>query len=98
MSLPRLARINYAVRSGAFAYFFVAIGVHLWEHQAGAVAWTLLALQFLVYPHAVYWRALRSPQPNRAERDNLLLDSALLGIWAAALAFPTWIAYILVGK
>ena len=98
MSSSRLARINYAVRSVAFAYFFVAIGVHLWEHQAGAVAWTLLTLQFLVYPHAVYWRARRSPQPNRAERDNLLLDSALLGTWAAALAFPTWIAYILVGK
>jgi PAS domain S-box-containing protein len=98
MSLPRLARTNYTIRSSALAYCFVTIGLHLWEHQAGAVAWTLLALQFLVYPHVLYWRALRSPRPNRAERDNLLLDSALLGAWAAALGFPTWITYAIVGS
>ncbi len=98
MSLPRLVRYNYAVRTGAFAYCFATIGVHLWEHHAGAVAWTLLALQFLAYPHLVYWRAVHSAQPRRAELDNLLLDSALLGAWAAGLGFPTWIAYALVGS
>ena len=38
------------------------------------LAFTLLAAQFLLYPHVVYWRARLSPKPNRAERDNLFLD------------------------
>ncbi|HXU43209.1 MAG TPA: PAS domain S-box protein [Burkholderiales bacterium] len=97
MASRKLARINYAVRTGAFAYCFVTIGVHLSEHGAGWVAWSLLAAQFLVYPHVVFWRAMLSPKPNRAERDNLFLDSALLGAWAASLGFPLWISYDILG-
>ncbi len=98
MASKKLARVNYAVRTGAFAYCFVVIGVHLWEGGAGWPAAILLAAQFLVYPHLMYWRALHSPRPNRAERDNLFLDSAFLGVWAAALDFPIWITYNLVGS
>ena len=58
MASKKLARLNYAVRTGAFAYCFVAIGVHLWEKDAGGVAFTLLAAQFLVYPHVVYGLSL----------------------------------------
>jgi len=97
MASTKLARINYAVRTGAFAYCFVTIGVHLVEHGAGPVAWTLLTAQFLAYPHVIYWRAMLSPKPNRAERDNLFLDAALLGAWAASLGFPLWISYDIVG-
>jgi len=98
MASKKLAHVNYAVRTGAFAYCFVVIGVHLWERDAGLTAGILLALQFLVYPHVLYWRALHSPRPNRAERDNLFLDPVFLGVWAAALGFPTWITYNLVGS
>ena len=97
MASKKLARLNYAVRTGAFAYCFVTVGLHLWERNAGGLAFTLLAAQFLVYPHIVYWRALRSPRPNRAERDNLFLYSVFLGVWASALGFPTWITYNIVG-
>jgi PAS domain S-box-containing protein len=92
-----LARLNYAVRTGAFAWCFVTIGIHMWERGYGWTALALLALQFLAYPHAMYWRASLSPKPNRAERDNLLLDSVFLGVWAAALGFPIWISYNIVG-
>lgn len=98
MPSKKLARLNYAVRTGAFAGCFVTIGVHLWERGAGGPAWALLVAQFLVYPHALYWRAALSYRPNRAERDNLFLDSAFLGVWAAALGFPTWISYNLIGS
>ena len=98
MASVKLARLNYAVRTGAFAWCFVTIGLHIWERAYGWPAWALLALQFLLYPHLMYWRAVRSPSPGRAERDNLLLDSAFLGAWAAALGFPTWISYNLVGS
>ena len=94
----RLVRFNYAVRAGAFAWCFATIGLHLWERHAGGAAWALLVLQFLVYPHLVYWRAVHSAVPRRAERDNLLVDSALIGAWSACLGFPTWITYALIGS
>ncbi|HVL35958.1 MAG TPA: PAS domain S-box protein [Burkholderiales bacterium] len=97
MQAPQLVRTNYTVRTAAFAYCCVALGVHLWEREATAAAWVLLALQFLVYPHLAYWRAMQSARPSRAELDNLLIDSALLGAWVAHLGFPAWIAYMLLG-
>ncbi len=93
-----LVRTNYCVRTSAFAYCFATIGLLLWERAAGPGVWALFALQFLVYPHLAYWRALRSANPNRAERDNLYLDAALLGAWAAFLGFPTWITLAILGS
>jgi PAS domain S-box-containing protein len=92
---PRLVRTNYTVRAGAFAYAFLALGLHLWQQDGSALAWTLFALQFLAYPHLVYLRAVRSPQPTRAELDNLFVDATLFGVWIAYFGFPTWIAYSL---
>jgi PAS domain S-box-containing protein len=92
-----LVTTNYRVRSGTFAYCFFVVGVMLWERGAGPFAWTLLIVQFLVYPHMMYWRAKLSPRPTRAELDNLFLDSALLAAWCAALGFPTWLTYAFVG-
>lgn len=97
-SQPRLANVNYAVRTVAFFCCLVTIGLHLWEKGAGTWTWALLAAQFVAYPHLVFWRALRSANPDRAERDNLYLDSALMGTWSAFLHFPTWITLALVGS
>ena len=92
-----LVQTNHRVRTAAFVYAGVVVGVILWERGAGPLAWTLLALQFLVYPHLLYWRALRSPRPTRAELDNLFIDSALLAVWCAELGFPTWLTYAFIG-
>jgi len=89
----RLVRTNYAVRVAAFAYSYLAIGLHLWQQDYGWATWVAFALQFLAYPHLLYWRAVRSAHPTRAELDNLYIDSALLGAWVGFLGFPTWIAY-----
>ena len=94
----RLVHTDYAVRTLAFAYCFITIGLHLSEHDAATGTWVLFGIQFLVYPHLVYWRALRSSNPDRAERDNLYLDSVLMGVWAATLNFPTWITLAIVGS
>lgn len=90
-----LVRIDYQVRTIAFAALFVAIGMHMWERGYGGLALALLALQFLAYPHLLFWRARRAHNSLKAEQNNLLLDSLLVGIWASALEFPIWIAFTL---
>jgi PAS domain S-box-containing protein len=92
-----LVATDYRVRTGAFLYCALVVGVVLWERRAGPLAWTLLALQFVVYPHIVYLRARVSPRPALAEFGNLYLDALLLGAWCAGLGFPMWIAYGFIG-
>src|SRR5436190_17344947 len=91
-----LVRTNRVVRTAAFAYCIVPIGLYLADRGAGTAAWLLLALQFLAYPQLVYWRAIRSARPARAELDNLFLDAAFLGGWVAYPGFPLWITYALI--
>ncbi|MES3020995.1 MAG: methyl-accepting chemotaxis protein [Pseudomonadota bacterium] len=82
--------INYRMRTSSFFGSFVALGLHLYTVDAGVVMWLLLALQFLVYPHVLYWRAIHAPNPQKAEHNNMLLDCFLFGMWVAALHFPLW--------
>lgn len=89
----RFVRIFYQIRAIAFAGLFVAMGMQMWGRGYGGLAWSLLALQFLAYPHLLFWRARRAPDSLKAEYTNLLLDCLLLGVWIAALEFPTWIAF-----
>jgi PAS domain S-box-containing protein len=98
VEIPSLVQTNHRVRTAAFAYCFAVVAVYWWHQDVTAtVPWVMLGLQFLVYPQLVYWRALRSVQPTRAELDNLFLDAVLLGAWCAELGFPTWITYLFVG-
>jgi PAS domain S-box-containing protein len=69
--------------------------MQLWPSQPGGLMWALLALQFLAYPHLIFWRARLAPYGLKAEQTNLLLDALLLGAWACALEFPVWIAFTL---
>ena len=94
----RLARTNRTVRSAAFAYCVLPIGLYLWQGGAAPAAWIFLILQFIAYPHLVYWRAARSARPSQAERDNLLLDAQFLGAWCAYLGFAAWITFSLVAS
>lgn len=91
----RLVRIFYQVRASAFAALFVAIGMHMWGMGYGATAWVLLVLQFLVYPHLLFWRARTAKNSLDTELTHQTLDSLLVGTWAAALGFPIWIAFTL---
>jgi PAS domain S-box-containing protein len=88
-----MARINYAIRAGSFAYSFLVLAIHGWERGFGPLYWTALALQFLLYPHLAYLHTLRAENSRRAEAINLFVDAALLGLWVGALHFPLWIAY-----
>ena len=88
-----MARINYAIRAGSFAYSYLVLSIHGWEHGFGPLFWTALVLQFLLYPHLAYLHTLRAENSRRAESINLFVDATLLGLWVGALHFPLWIAY-----
>src|SRR5690606_8899720 len=87
--------LNRRNRSLFFALGLFVLGTHLAYLQAGPLMWTLLALQLLVYPQLVYWHAARSPDPLRAELQNLLIDGVLLGAWIAVMGLPLWISFVL---
>jgi PAS domain S-box-containing protein len=93
MPVQRLAQINYAIRTAAFAWCFLVAGLVLWERQAGAGAWIAAGLLFLVYPHLAYLHAMRARDSRRAEFLNLYADSVLLGALLASLGFPSWVLY-----
>lgn len=93
MRMPRIVGINYQVRTMAFAWSFMVVGLMLWEREAGVLPWSLAALQFLAYPHLLWLLAAKSRDPRAVELRNLYLDPLLLGAWIAALGFPTWPAF-----
>jgi signal transduction histidine kinase len=86
---------NYRLRAGSFVTALIVIATHVWDKGYGPMLWILLALQFLVYPHVVYWRATRAKDPKKAELTNMLIDPALFGLWMAALRFPLLITFLL---
>jgi len=88
-------RMNWRNRSIFFAMLAGIVGIQLHDVQAPPIAWLLLVLQFLVYPHLVYWRARRHAHPRRAEVQNMVLDGFCFGIWFVGLGFPLWICFIL---
>lgn len=88
-------KTNRNLRAAWLACAFVFVSVHLWGQGAPLWAWLGVALQFLVYPQVLYWRARRARDSLRAEQHNLRLDSLCMGAWAAALAFPLWITFTL---
>ncbi len=93
--IPWVVHAHYWVRSVSFAWAFLIVAAHTRNVVSGPLFWSLLALQFLVYPQALWWHVRRAADPWRAEKINLWWDSILLGIWSAVLGFPLWIAFML---
>lgn len=91
-----IVQMNYRNRSVFFALLFVALGAHMASKDYSVMVWSFFALQFLVYPHVLYWRAKRASDAGRTELNHMLLDTLMLGVWAAVLEFPLWITFILV--
>jgi len=90
---PWLVRMHHRMRTTSFALLFVACSLHVAGKDYSILAWLLLALLLLVYPHLQWWRATRARDALQAEMNNLLVDSILLGALAASLGFPLWISF-----
>lgn len=59
----------------------------LHQHQTLRDYWVLAVLSFLVWPHLAYLHARHSANPFRAEIYNLLIDSAMVGLWVPLMHF-----------
>jgi diguanylate cyclase (GGDEF)-like protein len=85
--------VQYRMRGLSFAATFAGFAAQMSGKGYSEVVWALLALQFLVYPHLLYWHACRAANPLRTELRHLPVDSALLGIWAGVIGLPLWITF-----
>src|SRR5688572_9616356 len=85
-----LVRLDYAIR--AVGHLVVAAIVASVIHGRGAPwqVWMLLALQGLVWSHAVFLVARRSPDPKRTEYRILYADMLFMGAWTAYVYFTPW--------
>ena len=90
-----IVQTTHRLRTMSFALVFAGIAVDWYQKGASPLMWLLLALQFLVYPHLMFWRACRAKVAHAAEFDNLLIDSLLIGVWVAALQFSLWPSFAL---
>ncbi len=90
-----IVRMNRRNRTMSFVWVLLVLAAHMWGRGYGPLAWVLLGLQFLVYPHMAYLAAVRSRNQMRTEFGNMLLDGLMFGIWMAVLKFPLWISYML---
>ena len=86
----RVARINYPTRWGSFAFSFLVVVAILAERGFNAGTLTLGIVTLLIYPQLAYLHARVAIDSKRAEFRNLVIDSVLMGAWAAQLHFALW--------
>jgi diguanylate cyclase len=77
----------YPLRAVGLAIGFACVAAVFAEAGAHPAAWAGLAFNAFVWPHLAFLAARRSPDPYRAERRNLVVDSALGGIWLPLMGF-----------
>jgi diguanylate cyclase (GGDEF)-like protein len=93
--LHRFARVNYLPRAlGFFATFFVILLLAA-EQNLGTPVLLMAVACFLLYPHLAFLHTRWAGDSRLAEQRNLLVDSVLLGAWAAVTAFNLWLTFAL---
>ena len=68
----------------------------LHQHQTLRDYWMLAVFSFLAWPHLAYLLARHSRDPYRAEVRNLLIDSAIVGLWVPLMHFNLLPSVVLV--
>ena len=82
-----LVRLDYPVRITAVLFAGLVVGSALMERETPLGIWLALGLWALVWPHVAFQVARRARDSKRAELRNLLLDSAIVGVWSALSGF-----------
>jgi len=81
------AHRDYLPRTLGLGMGAVAVGSVLYETGAAPVWWALLFFNGFLWPHLALLLARRSDDPEHLEYGNLLVDSALVGMWIAVMQF-----------
>lgn len=66
---------------------FLCVAAVFYDRGTSPVAWAALTAHAFLWPHVAWYRARVSADPNRTERANLVVDSALGGVWVALMEF-----------
>ena len=90
-----LPRMIHRVRASGFVMGFAILATHMLGKDYSALVWGLLVLQFFVYPQLLQWRTRRAANPLQTLHGNFLMDALTMGLWAAGLGYPLWIAFTL---
>jgi diguanylate cyclase len=83
----RFVRRMHRMRTLGLALGFLCVASVLRLHDATPGWWAMLILNAFAWPHVAWWHAARDAHPRNAELSNLLVDSALGGIWVAVMQF-----------
>ena len=86
-SRTRLGEHIFRLRALGLGLGFFAVAGALLDHGAPPWVWTLLAIDGFLWPHLARQFALRGTDPERSEVNNLLIDSAMGGVWIALMQF-----------
>ena len=87
---PPARRISMALRllgarTAGLSLGAVAVGAVMLEQHRAPVWFGLLAANALLWPLVAYRLTARASRPPRQESLNLVVDSALGGVWIAAM-------------
>jgi diguanylate cyclase len=77
----------FRLRALGLGLGFLAVAGVLYENGAQLWIWALLAVDAFLWPHLARRLALESADPERVELKNLLVDSAMGGVWIALMQF-----------
>jgi diguanylate cyclase len=86
-SQSRFVERVFRLRALGLGLGFFVIAAVLYENGAAPWTWALLAINGFLWPHLARQFALHGADPERVEINNLLVDSAMGGVWIALMQF-----------
>ena len=92
----RLARQVHRLRTLGLGIGILPIAAVFYERGASLPGWIAIVINGFVWPHIAWWHSKSSADSHRAERLNLLIDSALGGMWVPMMEFSLLPSVLLV--
>lgn len=83
----RFVRRIHRMRTLGLALGFVCVASVLQLHRSPIGWWIVLAVNAFAWPQVARWLAGRSTSPTQSEIRNLMVDSAMGGVWIAVMQF-----------
>ncbi|WP_081768703.1 diguanylate cyclase [Herbaspirillum sp. RV1423] len=81
----RFVKRIYKLRMIGLSIGFFCVAAAFLQKPVGWPLWALLVFHGYLWPHAAYHLALNNKIPYRAERRNLVADTAFGGFWVVAM-------------